>query len=218
MHPFFCGASFCSRSSSRRNRGSRSLPWRPSMRSSGRRSWPLESPPPLRYPSWRWPVVTMIGQRLLTDNRRLLTAGERSDQLRRRAAKLPVGSPRRVGLQRAAAGIPGRVLAAGFVPLALILGPMVLMFLWFQERMDPASWNPPWERRRDRGRGVHASQRRVPHPPRHPRRRTLAVHIVSRLRTYRKDAAFSHGTGNSPETKRSYCSRRPTPLSIEYPP
>jgi hypothetical protein len=34
------------------------------------------------------------------------------------------------------------VLLAAFVPLAVILGPMVMSFLWMPARVDPASWNP----------------------------------------------------------------------------
>jgi len=88
-------------------------------------------------------LATMIGQRLLTDNRRLLAAKQRSNLLRRKAAGLPVGSPRRAALSRAAAGVQPRLLGAAFVPLAVLLGPMVMSFVWLPERVDPASWNPP---------------------------------------------------------------------------
>jgi pyruvate,water dikinase len=33
-------------------------------------------------------------------------------------------------------------MLASFVPLALILGPMVMSFSWLPARVDPASWNP----------------------------------------------------------------------------
>jgi hypothetical protein len=88
-------------------------------------------------------VLTMIGQRLLTDNRRLLAAKQRANRLRREAASLPAGSPRRIALGRAAGGVQPRLLGAAFVPLAVLLGPMVMSFLWLPERVDPASWNPP---------------------------------------------------------------------------
>ena len=37
----------------------------------------------------------------------------------------------------------GVILLEFFGPLLLILGPMVMVFLWFPARVDPASWNPP---------------------------------------------------------------------------
>jgi pyruvate,water dikinase len=87
-------------------------------------------------------AVTMIGQRLLTDNRRLLLAKERANRLRQEALKLPADAPRRQALLALAGPVGTRVMMAAFVPLAVILGPMVMSFLWFPERIDPASWNP----------------------------------------------------------------------------
>jgi len=64
-------------------------------------------------------------QRLLTDNARLLEA-------RRRCVDGP--SP----------DVQGRILGAALVPLALLLGPMVMVFLWMPSRLDPAEpWNAP---------------------------------------------------------------------------
>jgi len=88
-------------------------------------------------------LLTMVGQRLLTDNRRLLAAKQRANGLRREAAQLPTESPRRVALARAAAGVQPRLLGASFVPLAVLLGPMVMSFVWLPDRVDPVSWNPP---------------------------------------------------------------------------
>jgi pyruvate,water dikinase len=86
-------------------------------------------------------AISIVGQRLLTDNRRLAEAKRRAGALRKRAAALPSGSPRRKALERAASPVQFRLLNAALFPLALILGPMVTVFLWFPARVDPASWN-----------------------------------------------------------------------------
>jgi len=85
---------------------------------------------------------SMLGQRLLTDNQRLLLAKARAGNLRREALTLPPDCPRRRALLAAAAPVQSRVALAAMVPLCLILGPMVLSFLWLPERVDPSSWNP----------------------------------------------------------------------------
>ena len=86
-------------------------------------------------------VFSIVGQRLLTDNRRLAEAKQRAAALRKQASKLPPGSPRRKALEQAAAPVHLRLLNAALFPLVLILGPMVMIFLWFPARIDPASWN-----------------------------------------------------------------------------
>jgi hypothetical protein len=55
---------------------------------------------------------------------------------------LPVDSPRRKKLLALAGPVQARLTLAAFVPLAVLLGPMVLTFLWLPERVDPASANP----------------------------------------------------------------------------
>lgn len=86
-------------------------------------------------------AFTMIGQRCLTDTRRLNTAKDRALALRREAMKLPKDAPRRRAMLALAAPVQTRLAMVAFVPLALILGPMVMVFLWFPARIDPASWN-----------------------------------------------------------------------------
>ncbi len=88
-------------------------------------------------------LMTMIGQRVLTDHGRLVAAKQRAGRLRKEAGRLPAGAPRRTALERAAAGVQGRLLGAAFVPLAVLLGPMVMSFVWLPERVDPASWSAP---------------------------------------------------------------------------
>ena len=86
-------------------------------------------------------ALSIVGQRLLTDNRRLAEAKKRAGTLRKQASKLPEGSPRRKALEQAASPVQFRLLNAALFPLLLILGPMVMVFLWFPARVDPASWN-----------------------------------------------------------------------------
>jgi hypothetical protein len=83
----------------------------------------------------------MIGQRLLTDNRRLRIARDRAAGLRRLAAQMPPGSARRQAMQRLARPVTMRITMAAAVPLAVVLGPMVMSFLWFPCRVDPAAQN-----------------------------------------------------------------------------
>ncbi|MCM2373736.1 PEP/pyruvate-binding domain-containing protein [Aporhodopirellula aestuarii] len=90
----------------------------------------------------------LVAQRILTDNARLFEAKRRSAALRRAATKLPADSARRAAMMDAVKPVSGRVLRASMVPLAFVLGPMMIVFLWFPERVDPAVWNP------DPGRGV----------------------------------------------------------------
>lgn len=86
-------------------------------------------------------LVLLLGQRLLTDNARLFEAKKRAARLRVLANGLPAGSPRRVCLEGLAAPVTTRVLKAAMIPLGWLLGPMMLVFLWLPERVDPAVWN-----------------------------------------------------------------------------
>jgi pyruvate,water dikinase len=85
----------------------------------------------------------MLGQRLMTDNRRLAEAKRRAGALSKQAARLPTDSPRRALMSRLAAAVQVRVVAAALVPVAVLLGPMVMTFVWLPNRVDPASWNAP---------------------------------------------------------------------------
>jgi len=107
--------------------------------------WPIAS-------AWGMPAVvvvvagslaalTMIAQWLLVDNRQLREAKRRASALMREASSLPVGAPRREVLTRLAAPVNVRLLAAAVLPISLLLGPMIMTFLWFPVRVDPASWN-----------------------------------------------------------------------------
>ncbi|MDF7826627.1 PEP/pyruvate-binding domain-containing protein [Pontiellaceae bacterium B12227] len=86
-------------------------------------------------------LVPILIQRFITDNARLFEAKRRSGALRKAANKLPADSERRKAMEALAAPVTNRILKASMVPLALILGPMIMVFMWFPMRVDPASWN-----------------------------------------------------------------------------
>ncbi|HVT81958.1 MAG TPA: PEP/pyruvate-binding domain-containing protein [Phycisphaerae bacterium] len=86
-------------------------------------------------------VITLLLQKLMTDNQRLLEAKRRAAELLRQAGQLPAESPRRRALERFAAPVQARVLAAALVPVGMLLGPMVIPFSWFKERMETDKWN-----------------------------------------------------------------------------
>ncbi len=88
-------------------------------------------------------VGLMVLQKLITDNRRLLVAKARAKQLQREVKKLPVDSARREAMLRAARPGQGRGLLAAMVPLGVLLGPMIGLFIWAGQRMPPAMWNAP---------------------------------------------------------------------------
>ena len=119
--------------------------YEPSMRVIDSILWPLVRtlgrPPTVAIAAAAMAALTMIGQWLLTDNARLREAKRRSEQLQIEAAALPVGSRRRLALSALAAPVQWRTVAAAMVPLCLLLGPMIMTFLWFPARVDPASWN-----------------------------------------------------------------------------
>lgn len=44
---------------------------------------------------------------------------------------------------RGGPGVPARLFGAAMVPLAVLLGPLVMLFFWLPARVDPASASPP---------------------------------------------------------------------------
>ncbi|MHB1035418.1 MAG: PEP/pyruvate-binding domain-containing protein [Pirellulales bacterium] len=88
-------------------------------------------------------VLALVVQRLATDNRRLREAKRRAAALGRLANALPKDSPRRAALRRLAAPVRVRALVASMTPVGILLGPMVLPFVWFNQRIDPSVWNAP---------------------------------------------------------------------------
>ena len=88
-------------------------------------------------------VLTLVIQKLLTDNDRLLQAKRRAAVLRGRAESLQRDASKRKTLAQLAAGVQIRTLMAAMVPIGILLGPMVVLFIWFKDRVDPAVWNAP---------------------------------------------------------------------------
>ena len=117
--------------------------YRPSMRLLDAILWPLVigcgRPGAVAVVAGVLAILTMVGQRLLTDNRRLRVAKDRANRLRREAAGLPQDSPRAQAMMRLVGPVPIRIMMAALVPLAVILGPMILSFAWMPARVDPAS-------------------------------------------------------------------------------
>jgi len=86
-------------------------------------------------------IVTMVGQKLLTDNGRLHKAKKRAAALQKHAKALPADSARAKALTVLAAPVQVRIMKAAFVPLAVFLGPMIVSFLWLPQRVDTAVRN-----------------------------------------------------------------------------
>lgn len=86
-------------------------------------------------------VVPLLVQRYATDNARLWEAKRRAADLQNAARGLPPGSARRQALLDLAAPVTARTLKTSMAALAWVLGPMILVFLWMPERLDPAAWN-----------------------------------------------------------------------------
>ncbi|HVT90234.1 MAG TPA: PEP/pyruvate-binding domain-containing protein [Tepidisphaeraceae bacterium] len=86
-------------------------------------------------------AITLLIQKFFTDNPRLLEAKRRANALRKQAELLPAKSRRRDALLNAASTVQVRTLMAAMVPVGILLGPMILPFVWFKERVDPLAWN-----------------------------------------------------------------------------
>jgi pyruvate,water dikinase len=86
-------------------------------------------------------ALTLFLQKLITDNPRLLEAKRRAAALNAEAETLPKDSPRRLVMTRLAAPVQWRTLAAAMAPIGILLGPMVMTFTWFTERVETSKWN-----------------------------------------------------------------------------
>lgn len=86
-------------------------------------------------------VATLVLQRLVTDNRRLLAVRDAVNALRKRAQNLSPEDPQRTAMLTLAGRNQRRILFAALVPLAFLLGPMVMSLNWLANRVEPALWN-----------------------------------------------------------------------------
>ena len=80
---------------------------------------------------------TLLVQKFATDNRQLLEAKRRSAALSREAKSLPDDSPRRKAMTELSASVNGRLLMSRLMPICLLLGPLMMPFVWFRDRIDP---------------------------------------------------------------------------------
>jgi uncharacterized membrane protein (DUF106 family) len=87
-------------------------------------------------------ILSMLAQLFLTDTPRLRAVKRCAHILRRQQRDLPVHSPREEVLHAAVTRSHWRIARAGFVPLGILLGPMIASFLWLPARVDPANINP----------------------------------------------------------------------------
>lgn len=83
-------------------------------------------------------ALTLIAQKLATSNRALVEAKRRAAVLTREARSLPNTSPRRTVMTGLVTSVDRRVAMARLVPVCLLLGPLVLPFVWLRERLDPS--------------------------------------------------------------------------------
>jgi pyruvate,water dikinase len=87
--------------------------------------------------------LLMLLQRTITDNPRMLAARNRAARLREMTSSLPPDTPRRQRAEQLAKPVTMRLLASAMVPIALVLGPLCLLFAWFPLRLAPAARNAP---------------------------------------------------------------------------
>jgi rifampicin phosphotransferase len=88
-------------------------------------------------------ALTLILQKFITDNRRLLEAKRRAALLNHLARTLPKDSRRRRAMLQIAAPVKFRTLMAAMAPIGILLGLMVMPFIWFKDRIDPAVPHAP---------------------------------------------------------------------------
>jgi hypothetical protein len=82
-------------------------------------------------------VGALVVQKFATNNRALLVAKRRAAVLTKSARTLPESSPRRKAMLNLASAANARLLQASLVPICLLLGPLMLPFVWFSARLDP---------------------------------------------------------------------------------
>ncbi|MCC5843459.1 MAG: hypothetical protein JJU05_04330 [Verrucomicrobia bacterium] len=88
-------------------------------------------------------AICMAGQRLLTDVPRLREASRRVKVFRKRLKGVPASHPHQAVMAGWTKEVTQRNLQASFVPIAVLLGPMILTFFWFPERVEPGWRNAP---------------------------------------------------------------------------
>jgi hypothetical protein len=88
-------------------------------------------------------TLVLVVQKHFSDNRRLLEAKRRARLLTDQAKALPQSSPRRAVLLRQASPATLWTLQAAMVPVGLMLGILLMPFVWLEQRVDPSVTSPP---------------------------------------------------------------------------
>ena len=83
-------------------------------------------------------ALTLLVQKLVTDNRALVEAKRRAAKLLQQAKSLPAASPRREAMLELATPVNGRLLRARLAPVCLLLGFLMMPLVWFKDRIDPS--------------------------------------------------------------------------------
>ncbi|MFC2081182.1 PEP/pyruvate-binding domain-containing protein [Bacteroidota bacterium] len=86
--------------------------------------------------------LSIVGQRYLTDNSRLAFAKKCAGKIEKKLRNKSDASDEEKATLKQAGKVQYRIMGASFVPMALILGPMVMSFMWLMDRIDPMSANP----------------------------------------------------------------------------
>lgn len=86
-------------------------------------------------------LLSIVGQRYLTDNKRLSYAKKCADKIEKKLRNKADINDEEKAILKQAGKVQFRIMGAAFVPMALILGPMVMSFMWLMDRIDPMSMN-----------------------------------------------------------------------------
>ncbi len=86
-------------------------------------------------------ILSIVGQRYLTDNNRLAFAKKCADKIEKKLRNKADSNDAEKAILKRAGKVQFRIMGAAFVPMGLILGPMVMSFMWLMDRIDPMSMN-----------------------------------------------------------------------------
>ena len=86
--------------------------------------------------------LSIVGQRIFADNSRLTYAKKCAAKIEKKLRNKSDASKEEKAILKQAGKVQYRIMGAAFVPLAVILGPMIMSFMWLMDRVDPMSANP----------------------------------------------------------------------------
>lgn len=82
-------------------------------------------------------------QRIMTDNARMLACRDRAALLREQTKQFEPDAPRKLAAEALAKPVTKRMLIAAMVPIAVLLGPLCILFTWLPLRFVPTAQNAP---------------------------------------------------------------------------